>query len=74
MVKSVSPILLKAGVMWDRVIRNEERLRVRKQVLKGLQGQTGKCFWWFGEVGGSGGRAISEEVPASLQASATAVQ
>lgn len=60
--------------MRDRVIRNEERLRVRKQVLKGLQGQTGKCLWWSGEVGGSGGREILEEVPALLQASATAMR
>ena len=60
--------------MWDRVIRNEERLRVRKQVLKGLQGQIGRCLGGFGEVGGSGGREILEEVPVLLQASATAMR
>ena len=60
--------------MRDRVMTNEERLIVRKQVVKGSNGRLGPASGGLGRLVGVTGREISEEVPALLQASTTAVQ
>lgn len=42
--------------MQDQMMTNEDRLTIRKQVLKGPECQAGNYIWWFGEVGGGRGQ------------------
>lgn len=60
--------------MRDQVMTNEEKLIVRKQVVKGSSGSLGPVSGGLGRLVGVTGREISEQLPELLQVSTTAVQ